>query len=57
VTWRNLGYRLGRELRSSASTRVDDVFDILSDLYGEDFLDKRGHKWVPTTPEDRLLHK
>lgn len=57
LTWRNLGYRLGRDLGAKSSKRIDDVFDALADLYEEDFLDKRGQKWSPSTPEDRILHE
>lgn len=62
LTWRNLGYRLGRLFGEELDIEMDGVYFLLAGLYelNEDGSSYSGNRdtgaWQPRTAEDRLIH-
>ena len=63
LTWRNLGYRLGRLFGEELDIEIDGVYFLLAGLYelNEDGSSYSGNRdtgaWQPRTAEDRLIHR
>ena len=51
LSWRNLGYRLGRQFGDETTERVDEVFDILADDFNKQASQNSGSKAAPSAEQ------